>query len=270
MPRKFQQIMVLMSAKLRLFTIVGSLAALAVIAGLVFWHPASRNDEAVTAEQRATMEQVVRDTLMKHPEIILDAVQSLEKKRKEADAAETKGVLAAHRKALVDDPNSVVLGNPNGDVTVVEFFDYHCPYCKQMEPALDALVQQDGKVRLMLKEFPILGDDSVLASRAAIAARRQGKYEAFHEALMQAKGSFTPAVIADIAKEVGLDGKQLVADMNAPVVEQTLQANHAMAEALGIDGTPGFVIGDNVITGGMAIDRIKQYVAEARSACSTC
>jgi protein-disulfide isomerase len=139
-----------------------------------------------------------------------------------------------------------------------------------MEPALDALVKQDGKVRLMLKEFPILGDDSVLASRAAIAARRQGKYEAFHNALMQAKGTFTPEVIADIAKEVGLDGKQLAADMNAPVVDQTLKANHAMAEILGIDGTPGFVIGDSIVTGGMAIDRIKQYVAEARQACSTC
>jgi protein-disulfide isomerase len=259
-----------MSAKLRLLTVVAGIAVVVIVAALLMRHPGPHADTAAGRDQRAAMEQVVRDTLTKHPEIILEAMQALEKKHKEAEATESKSVLAAHRKALVDDPNSVVLGNPNGDVTVVEFFDYHCPYCKQMEPALEALLQQDGKVRLMLKEFPILGEDSVLASRAAIAARRQGKYEAFHNALMHAKGSFTPAVIADIAQEVGLDGKQLVTDMGAAFVDQTLSANHALADALSIDGTPGFVIGDSVITGGMTIERFKQYVAEARQSCSTC
>ncbi|HUN53036.1 MAG TPA: DsbA family protein [Candidatus Sulfotelmatobacter sp.] len=259
-----------MSAKLRLFSLVAGAVALAIIAVLVWRHQAAERTAALDAGQRAAMEQVVRDTLMKHPEIILDAVQALEKQRKAADADAQDAVLAAHRKALDDDPNSAVLGNPQGDVTVVEFFDYHCPYCKQMEPALEAMLKQDGRVRLVLKEFPILGDDSVLAARAAIAARNQGKYAPFHDALMQARGAFTPAVIAAIAKQVGLDDKRLTADMTAPGIDKIIGANRALGDALGIDGTPGFVIGDNVVTGGLTMDHLAAYIADARKACHTC
>mgnify|MGYP001554485978 CR=1 FL=1 len=253
-------------AKIRLLHFIGAVGLTAVVAGM----PVAKAEDALTPAQRAAVEQTIHDYLLKHPELILEAVQGLEAQQKQAEEAKTREVIAAHRRALQDDPNSVVLGDPHGDVTIVEFFDYRCPYCKQVEPQLEALLKEDPKVRLVLKEFPILGPDSLLASRAAIAARAQGKYQAMHDALMQARGKFDEPVITQIAKEVGLDAEKLKTDMADPKVDATIRTNHALAEALGINGTPGFIVGDALVPGATDLEKFRLLVKEARSGCVSC
>ena len=155
--------------------------------------------------------------------------------------------------------------SPNGDVTIVEFFDYQCPYCKKSFQILQAILKKDPGIRFVYKEFPILGPQSVFASRAAIAARAQGRYAAFHDALMNAKGTLDEATVLQIAAEVGLDTRRLRSDMMAPVVTGVIERNYALARALDINGTPGFVIGDRIIAGAMEIQAIEQAVASARA-----
>jgi protein-disulfide isomerase len=165
---------------------------------------------------------------------------------------------------LLHDPNSPVLGNPRGAVTVVEFFDYRCPYCKQVEPALEALVKEDAKIRIIYKEFPVLGADSVYASRMALAAAKQDKYFAFHNAMMSTKGQITEKVILQVAATAGIDLGKAKADMNAAAVKDIIQRNYSLAEALDINGTPAFIIGDVLVPGATDIDGLKKLVADAR------
>jgi protein-disulfide isomerase len=151
-----------------------------------------------------------------------------------------------------------------GDVTVVEFFDYHCPYCKAVAAPLQQLLQQDKGVRLVLKEFPILGEDSVLASHAALASVTQGKYWAFHQALMEHRGRFDMDVIKTIAAKAGLDPAKLEADMGKEQIEPLISANHKLAEALDVGATPTFVIGDQVVEGAVPLERLKELIQKAR------
>ena len=253
-----------MSAKLRLFSLVAGAVALAIIAVLVWRHQAAERTAALDAGQRAAMEQVVRDTLMKHPEIILDAVQALEKQRKAADADAQDAVLAAHRKALDDDPNSAVLGNPQGDVTVVEFFDYHCPYCKAMTDGVFDIINSDGKVRYVMKELPVLGPESVYAARAAIAARNQQKYEELHRALMHIKGPLNEQTVMRAAAEVGINTDKLKKDMEDEQIDKIINDDLALAHTLDIEGTPGWVIGKQATSGAMSPQAFKQLIEQAR------
>jgi protein-disulfide isomerase len=150
-------------------------------------------------------------------------------------------------------------------VALVEFFDYRCPYCKQVAPAIEALLGEDKQLRIVYKEFPVLGPESVTASRAALAARKQGKYEALHRALMGMKGQINDAAIFNVAQSAGLDVEKLKRDMQAPEIDRMLQANQQLAAALDIRGTPGFVIGDEVVPGAIGIDALRQLIATARS-----
>jgi protein-disulfide isomerase len=172
--------------------------------------------------------------------------------------------VAAHRAQIYSDPRSPIAGNPAGDVTIVEFFDYHCGYCKTVSGPLDQLLREDKGLRLVLKEYPILAEDSVVAARAALAASAQGKYWDFHQALMAHRGKFDMPTLKDIAGSVGLDAEQMEADMAAPSMLEDLQGNHALAEDLGVEGTPTFVIGDRIIPGALSADELKQLIAEAR------
>ena len=209
----------------------------------------------------------VLEVLAQHPEIVAEAMQKLTAKRKaESEALAT--TLSSSHKEIFDDGVSYVAGNPKGDVTIVEFFDYRCPYCKQMQPHLQALLKEDGKLRLVLKELPVLGPQSITASRAAVAALEQGKgakYMAFHDAMMAFRGQLTDDDIFRMAGEAGLDLKKLKADMQAPKVEAVLRANLALADKLGIQGTPGFVIGDQLIPGAVSLDTLRHMVKAARS-----
>jgi protein-disulfide isomerase len=150
---------------------------------------------------------------------------------------------------LLRDPRTPVLGNANGPVPVVEFFDYQCPYCKAIEPKLEALVKDDHDVKLVIKEFPILGPASVVAAKAALAAVRQGKYEAYHNAMMAFRGKLTDDVIFDTAKDVGLDVARLRKDMEAPEIADALLANMNLARAMKMSITPGIIVGNHIYSG---------------------
>ena len=217
-----------------------------------------------TSEQRHAIEGIIRDYLQKNPEALLDALQAAKDKMEGEAHDKASAALAARRHEVFDDPDSPVAGNPRGNASLVEFFDYRCPYCKQVEPSLDALLSQDRQLRLVYKEFPVLGPESVTAARAALAARQQGKYDGFHRALMATKGEINEAAVFKVASSVGLDVERLKRDMAAPEIDRILKANTSLAAALDIRGTPGFVVGDEIVPGAISLDALKQLIAAAR------
>jgi protein-disulfide isomerase len=172
--------------------------------------------------------------------------------------------IAANSNQLFSDPRSPVVGNPSGDVTVVEFFDYHCPSCKIIAGPLDGVLAEDKGVRLVLKEFPILTEDSVLAARAALAASAQGKYWPFHQALMGHRGTFDIPALKAIAASVGLDAEKLEADMANDKTDPDLQGNKVLARAMGVSGTPTFIVGDQIVEGAPTPEYLKELIARAR------
>jgi protein-disulfide isomerase len=217
-----------------------------------------------TPAQRQAIEAMIRDYLTKNPEVMLDALQAAEDKIKSDSRGKASAALATRRHEVFDDPDAPIAGNPKGDATLVEFFDYRCPYCKQVEPAIEALVAEDRQLRFVYKEFPVLGPESVTAARAALAARQQGKYDLLHRALMGLKGQINEAAVFKVASSVGLDVERLKRDMAAPDIDRILKANGNLAEALDIRGTPGFVIGDEIVPGAISLDALKQLIDAAR------
>ena len=239
--------------------------AAALAALLLAWAPSPAvAADSFTPDQHKELEAVIHDYLLKHPEVMIEVLQSAEDKLKSDAHEKAAQALTGRRKELLADPNSPVAGNPQGDVTVVEFFDYRCPYCKQVEPSLEALLTQDKNLRFVYKEFPVLGPASVTAARAALAARKQGKYDAFHRAMMALKGQIDEAAVMKVAASVGLDTERLKRDMEAPEIGRTLKDNLALARDLHIDGTPGFVIGDQIVPGAVELDTLKDMIADAR------
>jgi protein-disulfide isomerase len=244
----------------RIGVIAGALAL-----GLAASVPASAEEPALTPGQKEAVEGIVHDYLLAHPEVLVKALESYQARQKAEEEARKRQALIAHRRLLVDDPADPVLGNAGGDVTVVEFFDYRCPYCKRVAGGLMETVRADGNVRLVMKEFPILGPESVVAARAALAAEQQGKYEDLHNALMGLKGEMSEATIMKTAESVGLDVVQLKRDMKAEAIDQALRSNYELADALGIGGTPAFVVGDTLVPGAMSMDDLKALIAKARA-----
>jgi protein-disulfide isomerase len=217
-----------------------------------------------TSEQKKAIEAIIRDYLAKNPEMLLDALQAAEDKLKSESKDKAAQALVARRREVLEDPETPVGGNPKGDVSLVEFFDYRCPYCKQVEPALEVLLGQDKQLRFVYKEFPVLGADSITASRAALAARKQGKYDVLHRALMGMKGQFDETTVLKVAQSAGLDSERLKRDMAAPEIDRALKANVALAEALDIRGTPAFVVGDEIVPGAIDLGTLKALIAAAR------
>jgi protein-disulfide isomerase len=222
--------------------------------------------EPFSPAQEEAIGRIVREYLKKHPELIIEALEGAEAKAKAEAADRAQTALKAKKRELEADPGSPVLGNPQGDVTLVEFFDYRCPYCKQVTPALAALLAEDKRLRVVMKELPILGKDSVLAARAALAAERQGKYSAFHHALMGVKGALSEDVVYKTASSVGLDLDRLKADIRHPEIEAQLRSTLDLAQALDIRGTPAFIIGDEIIPGAVDLATLRRKIAEARKA----
>src|SRR5437764_6565863 len=184
-----------------------------------------------TPDQRKAIEAVIHDYLTKNPDVLIDTLQAAEDKIKGDARDKAAQALSARRREIFDDPETPIAGNPKGDVSLVEFFDYRCPYCKQVEPSLEALLGEDRQLRLVYKEFPVLGPDSVTASRAALAARKQGKYDALHRALMELKGHFDETAVFQTAAAAGLDVERLKRDMEAPEIDRMLKANASLADA---------------------------------------
>jgi protein-disulfide isomerase len=241
------------------------LAAVALACGIPLAVPLRPIAAAeIPAEQRRAIEAIIHDYLMQNPDVLIEALRAAEEKANRDADTKAAVVLKDRRREVFDDPASPVGGNPQGDVTIVEFFDYRCPYCKQVQPALQKLLDQDHKLRFVYKEMPVLGAQSVTAAHAALAARLQGKYEAFHAAMMATKGQINEDVVYQVAGAVGLDVERLKRDMKAPEIDRAVKANLALANALDIRGTPGFIIGEHIVPGAIDLDTLKSLVADAR------
>jgi protein-disulfide isomerase len=217
-----------------------------------------------TPDQKKEIEAIVHDYLKNHPEMLIDAIQAADDKMKADEKDKAVQALADHRQAVFDDPQSPIAGNPKGDVTLVEFFDYRCPYCKQVEPELEKLVADDHKLRFVYKEFPVLGPDSETAAHAALAARQQGKYDVFHRAMMSTPGHIDEAAIFKVAASVGIDVDRLKQDMKSPEIDKELKANLDLGTQLDLSGTPSFIVGDTIVPGAISGDALKQLISTAR------
>jgi protein-disulfide isomerase len=240
--------------------------ALLVLAACVAATPAAAANDTLTPDQKRAVEEVIRDYLVENPEILDEAMESLRRKREAAVERQRADALAAVREELETDPSAPVAGNPDGDVTIVEFFDYQCGYCKQVFPAIAELLKSDGKVRYVFREFPILGASSVFAARAALAAWHvdPDKYMAFHTALMGSRGTLTDATVLTAAAESGFDAKALTAAMADPRIDAAINRNYELAETLTLTGTPAFVVGKYVVPGAVDLDFLRKLLADVR------
>jgi protein-disulfide isomerase len=226
--------------------------------------PRAMAEETTPPAQVEAVERIIHEYLLSHPDELIEVLRSALEKEKQQSGARAHDALVARKSELFEDPTAPVGGNPKGDVTIVEFFDYRCPYCKQVEPSIEALLREDERLRIVYKEWPILGKDSVYASHVALAAQTQGKYDAFHTAMMAIQGQIDEEVVLKVANSVGLDVAKIKADMNKPEIEDVLTRNKNLAEALGIHGTPAWVIGDEMIAGALDIATMKAKIAAVR------
>lgn len=220
-------------------------------------------ENELSPKQTQQFEAVIKDYLLKNPEIIREAIINLQKKEVAQAAEKSKAAVQSLAKELLQAPLSPVLGNPKADVTIVEFFDFRCGYCKRVAPVVQEILKTDPNVRVVFKQLPVLGPDSIYAAKAALAAHKQGKYEAFHNALIAENALDEKTVIA-VANKLGLDPLQLRLDIKSEEIAAEIDANIKLAEPLGINGTPGFVIGDNIAPGALDIEEMRQFIATAR------
>ncbi len=227
---------------------------------------ASTHGEDFSSEQQKAIEGIIQDYILKNPKVILQSIKDMEIRGQHAKALRVKDTLDQRSADLTDDPASHVGGNPDGDITLVEFFDYQCGYCKRVHPTVSKLIKDDGNIRLVYKEFPILGPASVYATRAAIASRLQGKYLKFHNALMKFKGSLSNERVLKLATKVGLDVDKLANDIkeNEENTDGVMRLNYDLAKDLDINGTPAFIVGSNVIRGAVDLASLKKAIADAR------
>ncbi len=220
---------------------------------------AAEEQPALSIKQKAEINQMIRDYILDHPEILPEAIQILQNRTKTA-------MLKRHHTRLYNDGFSYVGGNKNGDVTIIEFFDYNCGYCKTALDTMEKLIKADKNLRVIYKEFPILSESSYVMSKAAMASMKQGKYPEFHAALMKSTGKMTENRIFKIARDLGIDEQILAKDMTSPVLERNIQINHGLAKALQITGTPGFIIGDTVIPGAVPYEELVKAIERTRRA----
>ncbi|ABC23228.1 DsbA family protein [Rhodospirillum rubrum] len=227
--------------------------------------PALAAEDSLSPAQQAAVRALIRDTLVSDPEILREAVQALQAKD-EAEASAQQARAIKDLGPLLHSPEGLpALGNPKGDVTVIEFSDYNCGYCKRVFPVLWDEVEADGQIKLYVMEYPILGAESVMAARAALAAIGQDKYAEFHKALMAHKGKFTEEAIAGIARAQGLDAAKLKTAMAGKEVDAALARSFQIGQALGISGTPAFIVADRLVPGALDPATLKALVKEARS-----
>jgi protein-disulfide isomerase len=226
---------------------------------------------AIVAEfsdaEKAAIDARVRAYILENPEVLLEAMQVLEQRQQLAQVAADKAMLADLGTRLYDDGFSFVGGDPNGDVTVVEFLDYRCGYCKKAHTGVQALIAGDRNIRFVVKELPILGDESVYASRAAMAAKLQGDdlYEAYSDAMMRHRGDLDKNAVYRLARSVGIDADRMLDDMGSPAIAAQIDQTRVLAREMDIRGTPAFVIGGEIVRGYVPYDTLRQLVSKARS-----
>jgi protein-disulfide isomerase len=220
--------------------------------------------------QRAEIEGMIKNYLLKHPEVMMEVSKELEKRQASMQAEANKKVIVERKASIFRAPTDFVFGNPKGEITVVEFFDYNCGWCKKAVDEVNKLVKADPQVRIVFKELPIFGEASTLAAKAAMASLKQGKYWDFHVALMKEK-QVSKDNLFKIAEKVGLNVDKLKADMADPAYDAALKENAAIAQDLGIEGTPGFIVDDKVNVGFVPAEGITAMLADVRkNGCQAC
>lgn len=235
-----------------------------LVAAFVLWAvvgPARGQDSRSVEE----IEQIVRDYLLREPEIVYEALQELQARQQVAENERRREALAALEEEIFADPRDPVAGNPEGDVTLVEYFDYQCGYCRRMAPAMQALLAEDPDLRVVMKELPVLGPDSMVAARAALAVANIAEeyYTDFHFVLMQIN-DLSEASIIEQAAELGIDSEALTAEMQSEDVAAMIQENLQIAGQLGINGTPSFIIGETIIPGAIPIAQLSRLIEQER------
>lgn len=240
---------------LRRIRFVPPIAALLLAAGAA---------AAADAPDKRAMDEAIRSYLLEHPEVIIQSLEKFEQKQRARQEQAAAEAMTSRKDDLYNHPMTPVTGNPKGDVTIVEFFDYQCGYCKRAMQTVLEVQKEDPRVRIAWKELPILGPASEFAARAAMAAKRQDKYLDFHVAVMGNRGPLTPDTVFQLAGKAGISVDRLKRDMEDPAIDKYLRDTLLLAQQLGITGTPGFVIGGKLVPGAIDKDQIKQLIAEAR------
>ena len=236
--------------------------------------PPSASAESFSDGQRGEIEAIVRNYLIAHPEVLEEAMAELNKRQAAAEAEKHEASVAQNSEAIFNSPRGVVLGNKDGDVTFVEFFDYNCGYCKRAMADMLDLMKSDSKLKVVLKEFPVLSQGSVEAAQVAVAVRMQDpggkKYLDFHQKLLGGRGPADKARALAVAKEAGLDVGRIEKDLAGPEVRATIEENFKLAESMGMNGTPSYVIGKQVVIGAIGLDGLKEKIGVARCGKVTC
>ncbi len=224
--------------------------------------------ESLSASDRALLREEIRAYLLENPEVIMEAVAVLEDRQAQGQANADSDLVKTNAEALFNDPNSWVGGNPEGDITLVEFMDYRCGYCRRAFDDVKGLLAADGNIKFVIKEFPILGEESVRASRFAIATRQvagDDAYKSVHDALMSYDGSMNETGFTRLADTLGLDANRIVSEMDSDAVTEVIAANHALGQRLQINGTPSFVMGDQMLRGYLPQDAMQEIANEIRA-----
>jgi protein-disulfide isomerase len=236
--------------------------------------PQAASAQNFSDSQRRDIETIVRDYLVAHPEVLEEAMAELGKRQAAAEAQKHEAGVAKNAETIFNSPRGVVLGNKDGDVTFVEFFDYNCGYCKRAMADMLELMKADPKLKVVLKEFPVLSQGSVEAAQVAVAVRMQDpggkKYLDFHQRLFGGRGAADKARAMAAAKEAGLDIGRLEKDLASPEVRATLEENFKLAEAMGMNGTPSYVIGNQVVIGAVGVENLREKIGIARCGKATC
>jgi protein-disulfide isomerase len=247
--------------------LVPTLLALAVVGA-----PAAAPAQSFTDTQRSDIEVIIKNYLISHPEVLEDAMNELSKRQAADEAAKHEASVAKNAEEIFNSPRGVVLGNKNGDVTFVEFFDYNCGYCKRAMADMLDLLKTDPKLKVVLKEFPVLSEGSVEAAKVAVAVRMQdpSKYLDFHTKLLGGRGPADKARAMAAAKDAGLDMARIEKDLTSPEVKATIEENFKLAEDMGMNGTPSYVIGKQIVVGAVGLDGLKEKIGMARCGKASC
>ena len=247
-----------------------AVAAPAVLCSALLVAPVASPARAQTISdaQRGEIERIIKNYLVSHPEVLQEAIGELEKRQADAETAKHRAGVEEHKDLLFNSPRQVTIGNPQGDVTMVEFFDYNCGYCKRALSDMMELMKSDPKLKIVLKEFPVLGPGSVEAAQGAAAVRMQDKggkkYLEFHQKLLSGRGQADKARALAVAKDVGLDVARIEKDLASDEVKATIAESMKVAEALGLNGTPSYVIGKDVVIGAVGLEALRGKVETAR------
>jgi protein-disulfide isomerase len=246
----------------------------AVIALALGAAPPAASAQGFSDAQRGDIETIVKNYLIAHPEVLEEAMNELSKRQAAAEAAKHEASVASNAETIFNSPRGVVLGNKDGDVNFVEFFDYNCGYCKRAMADMLDLLKTDPKLKVVLKEFPVLSQGSVEAAQVAVAVRMQDpggkKYLDFHQKLLGGHGPADKARAMAAAKEAGLDMARLEKDLTSPEVKATIEENFKLAEEMGMNGTPSYVIGKQVVVGAVGLEGLKEKISQARCGKETC